>query len=251
MFERARNVMSRTKCFLRYTTSPDKVLTPKTKKKFEFTGSVLVLAAGMPRSASTWLYNAVRLLITSSPSMSRQFSCGWIGDWRKLPKRRYMLLKIHGYNETLVNQSESIVYSYRDIRDVMASRLRKFGRAPSIEFADSLIRQYEQWMGVAEIVMRYESMLIDKESIINQLARLLDLQDIDSETLLERMRHLSYESPGSKSAVYHSTNLYHKGHITDGRPGSWKGILDVDFVKQVEERHLKWFEQCGYPLDSG
>ena len=43
---------------------------------------------GMRRSASTWLYNAARLLLSSSPSILQQFSCGWIGDWKKIPKKR-------------------------------------------------------------------------------------------------------------------------------------------------------------------
>src|SRR5210317_631864 len=105
--------------------------------------SALILAAGMQRSASTWLYNAARLVLTSSPSVAEKFSCGWIGDWQQIPKQNYMLIKIHEFNKSLADQSKYILYSFRDIRDVIASGMRKFGWIPSLEVADNLINQHE------------------------------------------------------------------------------------------------------------
>ena len=87
--------------------------------------SALILAAGMQRSASAWLYNAARLLLTSSPSVAEQFSCGWIGDWEQIPKKNYMLIKVHDFNKSLAGQSKCILYSFRDIRDVIASGIKK------------------------------------------------------------------------------------------------------------------------------
>jgi len=213
-----------------------------------FSDSALIIAAGMPRSASTWLYNAARLLLSSSPSISQQFSCGWIGDWENIPKKKYMLIKVHRYNESLVDQSKCILYSYRDIRDALASSFRKFGQVPSIEAADALVSQYEKWMNVANVVMRYESMLDDKESIITQLVHLFGMQNIDPARIVENIERISYQSQGSKNATYHNVNLYHRGHMTDGRHGSWKGLIDSNLLKQIEEKHQEWFEKCGYRI---
>jgi len=159
-----------------------------------------------------------------------------------------MLIKVHRYDENLVNQSKYIVYSYRDIRDAMASMLRRFKHVPSIEIADALVSEYEKWMNVANVVMRYESMLEDKESIITQLANLFGMQNIDPAVIVESLEGLDYQSQGSKNAAYHNVNLYYRDHVTDGRHGSWKGLIDSDLIKQIEERHRGWFEKCGYSL---
>ena len=77
----------------------------------------LILSAGMPRSGSTWLYNAVRLLINSSFGLKNNFSCGWIGDWNDIPKKDVMLIKIHDFDEQIVNNhidsTDIIVYTYK------------------------------------------------------------------------------------------------------------------------------------------
>jgi hypothetical protein len=211
--------------------------------------SALILAAGMQRSASTWLYNAARLLLTSSPSVAEQFSCGWIGDWKQIPKKNYMLIKVHDFNKSFADQSKCILYSFRDIRDVLASGIRKFGWIPSLEAADNIIIQHEQWMNVADLVMRYETMLQDKENIITDLARLFDIKNVDPAGIANSIEQLNYQSQGDKNEMYHKTNLYHSGHITDGRHGSWKGLIDLDLIQKIEEKHQGWFKKYNYPVN--
>jgi len=210
--------------------------------------SALILAAGMQRSASTWLYNAARLLLTSSPSVAEQFSCGWIGDWEQIPKKNYMLIKVHDFNKSLVDHSKYILYSFRDIRDVIASGIRKFGWVPSEKVADNLIIQHERWMKEADLVMRYETMLHNKESIINDLARLFDIKNVDPAGIANSIEELNYQSQGDKNDMYHKTNLYHSGHITDGRHGSWKGLIDTALIQKIEEKHQEWFIKNNYTV---
>ena len=211
--------------------------------------SVLILAAGMPRSASTWLYNAARLILCSVSSIERDFSCGFIDDWDQIPPQKYRLIKMHEYDPVYVEQAHRVVYSYRDIRDVMASNYRKFGFKPAMETADFLIRQHELWIGVAHYVMRYETMLEGKEDIIGQLARCLGFDEIDSATMVSQLDALRYESPGPKNENYHRINLYHRGHITDGRHGSWKEIIDQSLLDRIVEKYRNWFGNNGYPTD--
>jgi hypothetical protein len=209
--------------------------------------SALVLAASMPRSASTWLYNVARFLISDLPGGEGNLSCGWVGDWQSLPRKPYMLLKIHDYQQQLVDSSRFVMYSFRDLRDVLASLKRKFAREPSLALADHLVAQHGKWMAVAGFVMRYESMLADREGEVLRLAGGLGMQDVDPAEIMRRVDALSYESQGSRNAVYHAENLYHRNHITDGRHGSWEGVLDADLVSAIEERHRSWFEENGYP----
>lgn len=96
-----------------------------------------VLCAGMTRSASTWLYNAARLLV--SHSVDTDISYGWINDFKHLPPRYNAVIKLHKYEPELVRNSTHILYSYRDIRDVLASMKRVWNKEPSIETADQLL----------------------------------------------------------------------------------------------------------------
>ena len=210
--------------------------------------SALILAAGMQRSASTWLYNVARLIVCSSPAVAQQFSCGWVGDLKDIPEKRYMLIKVHGYNERLVELSRFILYSYRDIRDVIASLARKFDWVPSMQLADGLVEQHEKWTRVAQFVMKYESMLNDKEVIVLRLARMLGFDDVDPVEIIRQTEELGYHSPGPKNGACHAINLYHPGHMTDGRHGSWKSVIEPGLVRAIEDRHREWFERHGYPL---
>ena len=87
----------------------------------------------MPRSGSTWLYNAARLLLRRAPQGGADLSGGWIGDWRRLPKRRRLLLKVHEFDPFLAKKARLVLYSYRDLRDALASCRRKFDIEPSLE----------------------------------------------------------------------------------------------------------------------
>lgn len=208
----------------------------------------LVLSAGMIRSASTWLYNVLRLILLSEPTVAGDFSCGWIGDLQKIPLKRHMLVKVHAYNQKLVDQARLVFYSYRDIRDALASNARKFGAKPSINLADNLISQHNKWVHVADFSMKYEEMLKDKKNLVSGIAAMLKIAVSDPEMVCRQIDEMSYESEGEKNDAYHQTNLFHRGHMTDGRYRSWKGVIDKELEKAIVDRHLEWFEKNNYPI---
>ena len=160
-----------------------------------------------------------------------------------------MLIKMHTYDPAYVERAHRIVYSYRDIRDVMASNYRKFGFKPSMETADFLLRQHEQWISAARYVMRYETMLEGKEEVIAQVAHALDMEGINPRAFAVELDALQYENPGPKNENYHRINLYHRGHITDGRHGSWKDIIDKSLLDRIVDKYRDWFSQNGYSTD--
>ncbi len=111
-------------------------------------------------------------MLSSSPDIKENLSCGWSGDWKYklIPEKEYNAIKIHDFNPEIVERADVIVYSYRDIRDAMASAWRTFGNPPSLESADYLIRMHEKWVEVADLVVPYESILNEKNSVIAKLA---------------------------------------------------------------------------------
>lgn len=219
----------------------------------------LILSAGMPRSGSTWLYNAIRLALGSTPGISGQLSAGWIGDVDRLPRRKLLLLKLHAYNEVWARQSIVSFYSYRDIRDVVASQSRKFAPPPNIlGFVDRVVTSHEYWMQKASYSMRYEDMLAAKAGILSRVLHHLHECGIANRAkghlhrnetdLLEALASLQYDSDGQKNGRYNEVNLYHRGHITDGRHGSWNTTLEASVAAEIVHKYQWWFVKYGYPL---
>jgi hypothetical protein len=209
----------------------------------------LILSAGMPRSGSTWLYNAARLLIKGSFGSKNNFSCGWIGDWNDIPKKEFTLIKIHDFDEQIVTKASTILYSYRDIRDAMASSFRKFKNPPTIEKANNLINMHSKWVEVTDFIMRYEDMLHNKMKIIDDLKKLFHIDfELPSIDIIKNIDMLNYDCDGKKNVVYHEVNLFHKDHITCGEWGSWGKQIDQDIIKEIENRYRQWFVDNNYPL---
>jgi hypothetical protein len=210
--------------------------------------NALVIAAGMPRSASTWLYNAAQLVLSADPEIAGDLSVGWIRDWEHLRDTRYRLIKVHDFHPILVDRACFTLYSFRDLRDVLASMKRGLDREPSLKLADTLIRHYHQWREKADIVVRYETMLEAKESTIYALAGLFGISGIEPAAITKQLDSLAFRSKEQKSHTYDKITLYHWNHITDGRHGSWADTLDSTLVKHIEKKYRSWFEANGYPI---
>lgn len=211
---------------------------------------IIILSAGMQRSGSTWLYNAARLILINSPLTCEITSYGWIGDLPTIPKKRIMLIKIHTFDDRIINidAPKIILYSYRDLRDVLASSKRIWNQEPSLDLASQLIRNDLLWRRHADFIMRYETMIYDQHAMLENLRSFLEISKVETNDIISCIGQLNYDNNGKKNQAYHMENLLHKGHITDGRHGSWKSVLDVDLVKLIENKFRDWFIQNNYSL---
>ena len=209
---------------------------------------MLIVAAGMPRSGSTWLYNAVRLMSAGSPG--GPLVCGWVDDIGHRIGEESCLVKVHSYDAAMADRADLIFYSYRDVRDSLASQERSFGRPPTIEDARYFIENDANWRACATHAMRYESFIEDQSAELARIAAALGL-DAGATDLAEVKRELDALSRGSGESQedgYDKTNLFHKGHVTDGRHGSWRGALPEELVGELEREFAGWFRANGYDL---
>lgn len=206
--------------------------------------SLLVLSAGMPRSASTWAFNALRLILDDALPQAKS---SWVDDWLPTPVDQFTLLKIHNVHEGLVKRADLIVYTYRDVRDAVVSMQRMFGNKPTMALIDGFLEQFDQWSRVADLTFRYES-LGDKRDAMVKLHTICGLTPNEIDEKLATLASMRYEDPGSKNNRYHSENLLHKGHVTDGRSGLWQGVLDKGLLAEVEAKHKDWFRDHDYLL---
>lgn len=220
---------------------------------------VVILSAGMPRSASTWMYNVVRCLLGSCPDMNGRFSAGWYQDLARLERNPCLLLKLHFYHAQLGAYASLIFYSYRDLRDAMASQQNRFGGPAEMAWADLYVQSHEQWMQRAAYAMKYENMLKDKHGIVANLAAILrarflmplgiDSFSPDIEAIVDEVGEMSYDSPGPRNPLYHEVNLFHRRHIINGRTGSWRQLLDPALAVAVADKYRGWFDKYGYDID--
>lgn len=204
----------------------------------------LILSAGMQRSGSTWLYNALRMLLTQAGV--RDIGCGWIGDFESFKNHDTVIVKTHAFSEKAASAAALIVYSYRDVRDAVASMKRKFKATPNLELATQLIEQDALWRKHAAFVMRYEDFLAAPEKIVEGLAARIGVKGVDAAQLVQALGGLSYEGGKAQNGVYDRENLLHQGHITDGRHGSYRETLSPELVAAIEDRHRIWLEDNGY-----
>ncbi len=211
--------------------------------------SEIILSAGMPRSGSTWLFNAARLLLCASEDPSS----GWIGDFACLPKKPLMLLKVHDHDPFLARHARTILYSYRDVRDALASSKRKFATEPTLELARQWLISDRRWREQATFVLRYESMLADPARSVRDLARALKLPVADADAVCRQLGQVEYQPARAGLGSYDRETLLHPGHVTDGRHRSWDGWLDRALVRQIEDECGDWLAENGYdePRPSG
>lgn len=206
---------------------------------------MLILSAGLNRSGSTWLYNAVRLLIKGSNCFPGIVCAGWVDDINVQDNNKHYVIKLHEFNEELVSKADFIFYSYRDMRDVLASLKRKFRTEPSLHLADSLFKKDKLWRDVAHFSMKYEDMTKDNLFILRQLSKSLGINDVDLDKVNDKLQSLSFSSEGDKG-LYNKSNLYHQNHITNGMWGSWQGELDNSLVTEIVLAYNDWFVENKY-----
>jgi len=191
--------------------------------------------------------------------MNGRFSAGWFQDLARLARNPYLLLKLHFYHAQLGAYASLIFYSYRDLRDAMASQQARFGGQAEMEWADLYVQSHEQWMQRAVYAMKYENMLKDKHGMVANVAAVLAsrflaplgitavLPDIDA--IVHEVGGMSYDSPGPRNPLYHEINLFHRRHIINGGTGSWRHILDPGLAAAVADKYRWWFEKYGYDID--
>ena len=206
---------------------------------------MFVIAAGMPRSGSTWLYNVVRILLQRYKTSNVKFTTGWVDDIPWKDSSANFLVKVHVPIDELYKKADLVFYSYRDLRDVLASHERKFATYPTVELANTFLKSDK-----SNYSMKYESMMAFPEKVIEAVCDVLQLQDIDFTEVLNQVNQLNYQADGDKNDRYHKANLYHSGHITNGHEGSWKGQLSDSLIRELESLYGDWFIKHQYLISN-
>jgi hypothetical protein len=210
---------------------------------------VIYVCAGMYRSGSTWLYNAVRLILAHAGTP--ELAAGWITEKERLLRAANAVIKIHAFDAELVARPAIVLTSHRDLRDVAASLARKFGREFSLAPLRETVASHAQWARVAALDLRYEDLLADKKGPLERVAAALRLPDaalaaLPFDAIAREVEGEKFEEGRATALRYDAVNLLHDGHVTDGRHGSWQTTLAPVAVAAIEREFRPWLAARGY-----
>jgi hypothetical protein len=233
---------------------------------------MLVVVCGMHRSGSTLVAQLAKGLLSSTTHL--QISTNGLGDsveemqTRAQDQEQTWLAKVHiprrELRRALPQRGLRYLYTFRDVRDALASAWRKnrfqFGSADrgadiaarfvreEIEIGAFFEAQQPCWIG------RYEEIVYDLPGLVHELAGFLDVTvspamaaelvaDASPERQRERSRLVSEGDRSVRRDTFITTN-----HITDGRGGAWKESLSVAEAIAAEQAGRRWLRMKGYPL---
>jgi glycosyltransferase involved in cell wall biosynthesis len=203
----------------------------------------------MLRSGSTWQYNAVRVLLQHAGATD--IAGGYMYLAGELLTHRTVIIKSHEFYLDLAVKADVILTAHRDLRDVAASMQRKFQTKLSSGLVKDWVKRHVKWSQLAAYDLHYENLLVDKLTELKKIASVLKLpqpilNELPYESILEEIEGLKFNRRFSKTEAADVTNLLHAGHVTDGRHGSWKGVISDELVVAIEKECRGWMVSKGY-----
>ncbi len=220
---------------------------------------MVVFTIGIPRSASTWMYNLVLALLERQTSSVD-------GHYVDVPNSLAALISdrnereiaikthvgTHDFWETVPTDAHFIITT-RDVRDGIASSRHMFQSVSfqrAIQYsraaADFSMRAANQQNA---LVFRYEDKFFEQLSTVIAVAEQLgvpvrtsDAEDIldqlSRENVLKRIKKLQMDGvigDDADSASHDPRTHWHPGHLKDGRVGKYIDILSQDEIDLVTE----------------
>lgn len=206
--------------------------------------SKVFICAGMPRSGSTWLYNAVRCLALRAGA---DVYGAWIQQYDPGNPASIHVLKIHQFDDRVARYGSRVFTSRRDLRDVAASLIRRKWNTPenvldSLDFcvtAHRLWRRFTRHELVYEILHRFQ---------LEEMAHLADLMGLDlaMDQVQETKREVAGLAPEPGAPDGSPPTLLHRQHVLDGRSGYYGAVLSPELIETINTRYEDWLREFGY-----
>ena len=235
-----------------------------------------VFCCGMQRSGSTLQFQLTARLVESS---GRGRRVEWVkpGDFPDLRDRLaadpgWKVFKIHVCTPEMADEfhrdNAMGVYTYRDLRDVLVSTMRKYHRSfedlMASGFLGHCLEQYDKWTALPNVLTtRYENMVANLPAEVERIAAHLGIavstdtcRQIAEEHSIDQQRARIAENTRTgdlresivKGTFYNPSTNLHTNHIHEGAVGAWTQILDATQVQRLEAEAGSWLVEHGYDL---
>lgn len=208
-----------------------------------------VATIGLHGSASTWVFNAVRELLSCALGAERVVAI-YADEAHEVPDvaalgERHLVLKSHhgspGLDAWLDSVRPTVILSIRDPRDAAISMAQRFG-APLNVTVQWLLQDCQRLMHLAALghrVLRYEDRFFDDSRVLAQLSAQITpaVPPQTQSVIFERYRSESVRQFAavldslprerlivSDRMMYDRLTQIHRGHIGDTRSGKWREL---------------------------
>lgn len=201
-----------------------------------------ILSAGMHRSGSTWLYNALRLIMESK--VEGDYIKGFVSGNDTPFDVKNAVIKIHVINPDYIEWADKIFYIYRDIRDVVASYVRWRGIPMAEEGIDADIKAGIEYMWKAHMSIEYNQIIKEPEKLLFKMGYHLSTK-IKPKSILIELEKIKNKKLKNTDPI----TLMRVGHITDGRSNNYKEYLEPEYLSRIEDKYGWWLKQNEYWRD--
>jgi hypothetical protein len=239
---------------------------------------VLLIVAGMPRSASTLQSNIAKFILENSNIGERE---EWSIDWQKdlinsqkmIEDEKVYLLKTHWVTDDVLKLAArypdkvSFLISYRDIRDVAVSMMVKFDYSfdKAVNRIELAIQNIERirLTGCRVLEQTYHTLRYELESAVmdvnefllaglsaDLLEKVVSELDIEKAYIKSRLKKIPFEGVRRKLAFLFKTKfpyadsemMLHANHVSEhkGETGVWKNKLNQEQVTILEKQFADW-----------
>ena len=240
-----------------------------------------VLCVGMLRSCSTWQYEVSSHLVELSGQGER---LGFLDHERFPPVRDARhddplvgVVKAHDhheiYAETIAKGDVRLIYSHRDVRDVVYSFMWKarldFDGVMAAGFLKRVLDNDRAWRSYPAILAQsYDGILADPVDGVTAIARHLDIPLARSQAeaiaheyswelnhrrmMAVRQRAISagIDLSDRENVFEHDPRtLLHWNHLRDDRGRSWREIATLEERRRLGELCAEWLIDAGYEED--
>ena len=194
----------------------------------------MYVAAGLPRSGSTLVYNVLRELL--------QFKHGEIVSyWCKnspetVPENSIELIKTHRLIRRYRNSM--IFFTFRDIRTVAVSAFRMFDYPICMRTIRSYVRESFVALSSNAYMLKYERWRYDPVYLVSLLAEILGVLTSPKKVYLDVIRKMETED--------FNLTQFHPNHITNTKDEDWNEVIPVELQNKIKAEFSCWFECFGY-----
>lgn len=237
---------------------------------------MIVICCGMPRSGSTWQSKVAYQILGKCGAVTTAGFFNTGPDVRtyleaSAPRDGSVLLKTHRwhecYRELAQKPDVKLLYTYRDIRDVVFSYMH----FKSLSFEKAIIQREHLgkflvhdslgWMSLTSIlIQRYEDIIADNAASIADIARYLGkplddgvISQICADNSIDankrRIASLPVGSRGGWKLDEMDKGL-HWNHIRSGKNGSWREQATPRQIVAMGILYNQWLVSNGYEADA-
>ena len=239
----------------------------------------LIICCGVNRSGSTWTYQVIKELLKDESYTDLSFiyasEANKITDALKQSKLP-VVVKMHTYAPLLDSLEEmdyaKLIYSHRDVRDIILSISRKSKRSIddtiNMPFIKDSIESYSDWCKHSCFKpISYTTIRNEPSIAVMQIANHINL-DISKEKGIEIAEKLSFKNQKKYIANMRSSlkgrflailqnfrllnvardkdSLLHYNHIQSGEVDEWKAVMSYKQAEEIYDKYSDWMMSFNY-----